>query len=100
MPDKLPNFFIVGAPKAGTTSLFNYLDQHPQVYMSSIKEPNFFSEEIRAENFEAGNRLRIAQDAHEVRKFLQGSMREKRFGGIIDNWDDYQRLFANAAGQP
>jgi hypothetical protein len=34
---RLPNFFIVGAPKAGTTSLYHYLDQHPQVYMSAIK---------------------------------------------------------------
>ena len=39
----LINFFIVGAPKAGTTSLHYYLDQHPDICMSSIKEPNYFS---------------------------------------------------------
>jgi hypothetical protein len=39
---RLPNFFIAGAPKAGTTSLYLYLGQHPQVYMSPIKEPRFF----------------------------------------------------------
>jgi Sulfotransferase family len=39
----LPNFFIIGAAKAGTTSLHHYLDQHPQVQMSAIKEPNFFA---------------------------------------------------------
>lgn len=39
----LPNFFIVGAPKSGTTSLYNYLDHHPEVFMSAVKEPNFFS---------------------------------------------------------
>jgi hypothetical protein len=39
----LPTFFIIGAAKAGTTSLHYYLDQHPQVQMSSIKEPHFFS---------------------------------------------------------
>lgn len=38
-----PNTFIVGAAKAGTTSLYAYLSQHPQVYMSPIKEPHFFS---------------------------------------------------------
>ena len=38
-----PNFFIVGAPKAGTTSLYAYLRQHPDVYMSPVKEPHFFS---------------------------------------------------------
>lgn len=40
---KLPNFFIVGAPKAGTTSLYFYLKRHPDVFMSPVKEPNFFS---------------------------------------------------------
>lgn len=37
------NTFIVGAPKAGTTSLHFYLNQHPEICMSSIKEPNYFS---------------------------------------------------------
>ena len=37
------DFFIVGAPKSGTTSLYNYLSQHHSISMSSIKEPNFFS---------------------------------------------------------
>jgi Sulfotransferase domain len=39
----LPTFFIIGAPKAGTTSLHYYLDQHPQIQMSAIKEPRFFA---------------------------------------------------------
>lgn len=38
-----PNFFIVGAPKCGTTSLYEYLKQHPQVFFPKIKEQNFFS---------------------------------------------------------
>ena len=43
-----PNFFIVGTPKAGTTSLYEYLQEHPDVYMSPIKETNYFSfEEIQ-----------------------------------------------------
>src|SRR5690606_1060014 len=41
----LPNFIIIGAPKAGTTSLYYYLRQHPQIFMSSVKEPNFFATE-------------------------------------------------------
>ena len=36
--------FIVGAPKAGTTSLFHYLNAHPEIKMSSEKEPNYFSD--------------------------------------------------------
>jgi len=38
-----PNFFIVGAPKAGTTSLYEYLKNIPGIYMPTIKEPNYFS---------------------------------------------------------
>lgn len=46
----LPNFIIIGAPKAGTTSLYHYLSEHPQVFMSDPKEVNFFSgEEIDAQ---------------------------------------------------
>jgi hypothetical protein len=38
----LPNLFIVGAPKCGTTSLFTWLSEHPQVCGSNPKEPSFF----------------------------------------------------------
>ena len=93
---RLPNFFIVGAPKAGTTSLYHYLDQHPQIYMSSIKEPHFFATEIREENFDPKLRRRIARDTRGLREFLSAPMHEKRFGGIVTDWEDYLRLFANA----
>jgi hypothetical protein len=39
----LPTFLIIGAVKAGTTSLHHYLDQHPEIQMSAVKETNFFS---------------------------------------------------------
>ena len=37
-----PNLFVVGVAKGGTTSLWRYLDEHPAIYMSRVKEPNFF----------------------------------------------------------
>ena len=40
---KGPTFFVVGAPKAGTTSLYFYLNQHPEIYLPKVKEPHFFS---------------------------------------------------------
>ena len=40
---RLPNFLVIGAAKAGTTTVYQYLKQHPQVYMSPRKEPHFFS---------------------------------------------------------
>lgn len=39
----LPNLFIPGAAKSGTSSLHNYLNQHPDIFMSKVKEPHFFS---------------------------------------------------------
>lgn len=38
----MPNFLIIGAGRSGTTSLYYYLKQHPEIYMSPIKEPRFF----------------------------------------------------------
>jgi hypothetical protein len=38
------DFFIAGAPKAGTTSLYYYLEEHPEIEMSSKKEPDYFSD--------------------------------------------------------
>jgi len=40
-----PNFIIIGAMKSGTTSLFHYLQAHPQAHMSPLKEVEFFVEE-------------------------------------------------------
>ncbi|GLY30145.1 sulfotransferase [Kineosporia sp. NBRC 101731] len=38
----LPDFFLLGAPKAGTTALHAALAQHPQLYLSAVKEPKFY----------------------------------------------------------
>lgn len=43
-----PNFFIVGAPKCGTTALSEYLRMHPNIFISSVKEPHFFAEDLPA----------------------------------------------------
>jgi hypothetical protein len=40
---KHPNFFIIGAPKCGTTSLASWLGEHPEIFMSPVKEPHYFS---------------------------------------------------------
>lgn len=39
----MPTFLVLGVAKAGTTSLYHYLKQHPQIYMSPRKEPHFFA---------------------------------------------------------
>jgi hypothetical protein len=42
---RFPDFFIIGAPKCGTTTLYEWVSRHPQVYMP-YKEPGFFSQDI------------------------------------------------------
>jgi hypothetical protein len=41
----LPNFLVIGAMKAGTTALYNYLRRHPEVFMPDNKQPNFFADQ-------------------------------------------------------
>lgn len=50
-----PNLFIIGAMKSGTTSLHQYLSEHPDISMSTFKEPSYFltPEEVRDVYFEA-----------------------------------------------
>ena len=70
-----PNFFIVGAPKAGTTSLYKYLESHPDIFMSALKETNYFS----------------FTEIEEQKLYY----REK---GVSD-WNSYLSLFENASGK-
>jgi hypothetical protein len=49
--NNLSNTFIVGAAKAGTTSIFHYLEQSNEVFSPSIKEPNYFCKDIKYDSF-------------------------------------------------
>jgi hypothetical protein len=44
--DRRPDFFIVGAPKCGTTAMASYLGQHPQIFMPVAKELHFFGSDL------------------------------------------------------
>jgi hypothetical protein len=39
---KLPNFFVIGAMKSATSSLYHYLESHPEIHVGALKEPRFF----------------------------------------------------------
>lgn len=43
MASSLPNFLVIGAARSGTTAMYHALSRHPQVFMSAVKEPNFFA---------------------------------------------------------
>jgi len=87
----VPNFFVVGAPKAGTTALYHYLGQHPAIYTSPIKEPAFFAADL----FEHKRRLGLVEpDPDGLRAYLDGPMTERR-SGVISEWEQYLKLFKN-----
>ncbi|MCI5225191.1 MAG: sulfotransferase [Candidatus Electrothrix sp. AX2] len=89
----LPTFVIIGAQKAATTSLHFYLDQHPEIFMGSFKEPNLFlpdSEEKGAyyelEPFFYGSSSRLKRrrlsDEQILRRMLRGYRNERVIGDV------------------
>ena len=86
---KKANFFIAGVPKAGTTSLHNYLGQHPEIYMSPVKEPSYFCRDVvTAEHTEA--------EINKLKKSLQNGNSGTLRPIIIGSLEVYQMLFMNA----
>jgi hypothetical protein len=85
----LPNFLLIGAAKAGTTALYHYLSQHPDVYLSPVKEPKYFA--LR------GTELSEAAMADPVSLQRYRSMAGRR--GFITTLQDYEALFAATNGQ-
>lgn len=68
-----PDFFIVGAPKCGTTALHEYLGAHPGVFFSPLKEPHYFADDL------PGNRdVTTLPDYH---RLFEGARPEHRVAG-------------------
>jgi hypothetical protein len=77
----LPNFLVIGAPKAGTTTLNYALGQHPQIYMSPVKEAGFFWADGQQIDFQAPGAINLRNR-------------------LVTDLASYQALFDGAAGQP
>ena len=73
---RLPTFLVIGAARSGTTALYLYLRQHPNVFMAQGKETNFFAFEGEALDFRGPGA-----------EFVNNS---------VATFDEYQRLFADA----
>ena len=76
----LPTFVVIGAAKAGTTAMYWYLNEHPEVFMSPVKETNFF-----------------AYGLDDKGRLLYGDPELHRFP--VRSLEHYERLFAGARGQ-
>lgn len=94
-----PNFFIIGAGKTGTTSLHDYLNQHPQIYMSPVKEPCYFAPEIRAENFSPDFRGHLQRQTRKLKTILKDGEPVQPLGWIAQDWENYLRLFRNVRAE-
>ncbi len=73
-----PNLFILGTPRSATTFLYRALAQHPQIFMSAVKEPSFFS-----------------YDEREPKWITPQNTRPNNL-----TWEDYQNLFAGTDEYP
>ncbi|MFI5171738.1 MAG: sulfotransferase family protein [Chitinophagales bacterium] len=94
---RTPTFLIVGAVKAGTTSLHEYLQMHPEIFMSPIKETNFFSDaDMLFEHFNVDYKQDVSLN---VEKYLKGPMDKKVHIAHVRSWDDYQKLFRDVKNE-
>lgn len=73
-----PNFLILGAPRSATTFLYRAVNEHPQIFMSSFKEPGFFSHDQRSPDWVSP----MGMSNH------------------IRSWDEYLRLFDGSEDYP
>jgi hypothetical protein len=87
------NFFIIGAAKSGTTSLYKYLDQHPDIYFSPIKEPNYFSEDIDIKRFSSIYKKNTFLDTD---LYFAGKLLPELQLTFVRNPNHYNRLFENS----
>jgi hypothetical protein len=90
-----PNFFVIGVVKGGSTSLYHYLDQHPEIYLPPIKETNHFARaDIRHEDFlpEYATDVRLGLDA-----YITNGMQEKIHIAHVDSDVHYKALYSKVS---
>lgn len=77
----MPDFLVIGAAKSGTTSLYRYLDQHPDIFMSAVKEPRFFALGEQPWPFvNDGGAGRRVLDRVEYQRLFAGARMDQRAG--------------------
>ena len=89
---KKPDFFVVGAAKSGTTSMYHYLKQHPDIFLPPVKEPVYFASDI-------------VEHAHRCRSYVRNFNQEKYFSNkefpdrhiiFIKKFEYYKKLYEQA----
>jgi hypothetical protein len=93
-----PDFFIVGAPKCGTTAMQDYLSQHPEIYMSKARELHFFGSDLRFSYERPGEveYLSYFESATNEKRVGEASvwyLYSKQAAGEIKELNPFQRWF-------
>jgi hypothetical protein len=90
-----PDFFIVGAAKSGTTALQQTLASHAAIYMSPIKEPNYFYNEVAIEELRKGLQEKLKKE--NAAQWINDGMQGELWNAFIREDSLYKKLFSNAA---
>jgi len=81
MVEKKPNFIIIGAMKAATTSLYTYIKQHPDIFMTKVKEPMFFNNFQQENNYNIlGSKSNKSTTLEEYLAMFKDAKNEKAIG--------------------
>lgn len=89
----VPNFLIIGAAKAGTSSLYRYLEQHPDVFMSPIKETNYFVFQTIGDLY--GREFRFpVRTTEDYRQLFEGVASERAIGEASPLYLSYPEVAA------
>ncbi len=96
MKVRMPDFFVVGAAKSGTTALFHLLRSHPGIYLSPIKEPNYFCTDIRPAGFSPEYQLHESRKRFDLDAYLEGPMDRWIFDYFVTRPEQYAALFRHA----
>ncbi len=87
------NFFLIGAPKSGTSLIHDRMSRHPQVYLSPLKEPNHFASDIDAAQFSPAFRANHPDDLETY--FARRPLTRRQVGFVTDP-GQYAALFADS----
>ncbi len=76
---RIPDFYIVGHPKSGTTALYEMLRRHPQIFMPDLKEPRWFAADLR-ERFQRQGPDTHPQTLEEYAALFEAAAPDQRVG--------------------
>lgn len=86
----LPNFLVIGTPKAGTSSLYEYLKPHPEVFLPAKKELHYFSRKQILANVagpgDENTANRICKNFEEYQEYYKTVSSEKAIGDISPSY--------------